>query len=782
MYRVGLIIFICFFVSFFGATKDIVKNGVVNLSSHNFQSTKQVKLDGDWGFAKNKFVPPEAIHTINQLHAVPHLWEDPTGYATYSLQIILPQNSPELGLQLPDIYSSYQLTINGQYADIKGYAAAKREDAIPFRMSKIIPIPLEYDTLNILIHASNYRHHKGGIGKPIVIGDLIYLEHWAFLSRTFDAFIGGSLMVGFFFFLGLYLYGRHDKTSLYFALFCLTYSVRVCFSGNHMINHMIPSFPWDIQIRIEYATLYLTTIFFGYFVYYLFPKTISKIFVKAYTVIAAIFIPLALFTPPFFFTQANIIHLAFMLLGIFIITFLFLKSVVERVENSVYSLLSILGFLIVLSTKTLDYFNIFDEILLITFLGQIFFFLSHALVLSNHFSNSWKVARDNAEASAIAKTNFLSVMSHEIRTPLNSVIGTTHHLIDNYPRKDQQADLKNLKTSSENLLGIINNILDFNKIESGNLTLEMRDIDLNEFMFRFKGQVNQLAEEKGLELSFEIDTDITPLKADETRLTQVLGNLIHNAIKFTDSGVIKVCLKLLKDMDDRQTIEFVVIDSGIGIKEQDIEMIFDPFKQVSNSNTRNFSGTGLGLTITKRLVELMGSNLKIESWPKKGSKFFFDLTLMKGVTPPKPNLEVRDRDLHETKVLLVDDHDLNVLMTKNFLIKWKADVTVAMSGQEAIEKIEDNNFDVILMDIQMPEMDGFEASKAIRNKGYGNTIIAVTADSYQEPETFMRAGINDYLSKPFDPKVLYQTIKSNIHPKSGSGEIETLNSEVGKNH
>ena len=752
------LVLLLFLQSIAGNTAE-VESGRIDLTNHNFNSKEVYELNGEWQFDLNKFVNPFTAHEIQTFHTVPKLWDKSAGYGTYAITIILPPDRPLLGLAIPDIYSSYQLTINGQYSIIKGYASDNKEEAIPFRLKKIAPIPEEYDSIHVVLHVSNYRHNKGGIAKPIKIGDLIYLEHRQLLARTFDTFITGCLMVGFFFFLGLYVYGRHDKTSLYFALFSLSYAIRVCFSENHMINLMIPSFPWDLQIRVEYGSMYLSTIFFGYFVYHLFPKALPRFFIQAYTVIALVFIPLTIFATPYFFTKVNFIHLVSIFIGMGLVTFSFLKAVFKGQEGSVYSLLSIVGFLVVLSSKTFDYFNLIDEILLVTFSGQILFFLSHALVLSNHYSSSWRLAKENAEKSEQAKTDFLSVMSHEIRTPLNSVIGTTHHLIDSNPRADQGQDLKNLKVSSQNLLHIVNNILDFNKLDSGTLKLEATNVNLKEFCQHLTDQVKNFANEKGLELKVDICEKIPVVQVDETRLVQILTNLLNNAIKFTDSGSVELRVSFIEHQGGYNLIEFNVIDSGIGITPSNINLIFEPFQQVSSSNSRKYTGTGLGLTITKKLLEIMGSSLEIESRPGLGSRFSFRLKLKSGKVIAKPETS-EEKDLKKVRILLVDDHDLNVMMTKNFLVKWNADVTIANDGNEAVKQAVDQPFDLILMDIQMPGMDGFEASERIRNHGYENAIIAVTADSYQENETFLRSGIDARLSKPFDPEALYQTIKT----------------------
>ena len=744
------------------AELEPVQNGFIDLSYVEFHSSGPLKLDGDWLYLPHQFLDPHSPYTPNETYVVPSLLPTETGYGTYILQIKLNPNTKNLGLQIPDIYSSYNLYINGDLVEQKGIPAKNKAAEVPFRLIKVIPLPSN-DLIRLVLHTSNYHHHKNGINKSVLIGSYDELAQNQFLSRTFDTFVGGGLLVGFCFFLGFYFYGRRDLTALYFALFCFTYSIRTAASGNHMVNLLIPEFPWDLQIRIEYGSLYLSTIFFGYFVYYLFPNNLPRLLIDIYTVVALIFIPLTIFIPPYYFTKINIVHLLAMIIGVFLVTFSFVRALFVKPRSSYYSILSLVGFLIVLMTKTLDYFNVVDEVLLVTFLGQIIFILSHALILSNHFSANWREAKENAEASAKAKSDFLSVMSHEIRTPLNSVIGTTHQLLEENPKPEQQSNLTNLRVSSENLLNIVNNILDFNQIDSGNLQLEDSSINLRDLAKNLTIPARQFAKEKGLSLKVDIAEDIpTSLKVDVTRITQILTNLLNNAIKFTEKGSVTLKISQIDHTGKNYTILFEVIDTGIGIKKSKLQGIFDPFRQVSSSISRKYGGTGLGLTITKKLLELMNSNLKIESQPEVGSRFYFTLTLPTGAVAKRRPKQTTTKDLHSAKVLIVDDHELNRFLTKNFLEKWNSKVSIAVDGKGAIDEVNKSPTDLILMDIQMPEMDGFETTEVIRSNGFENPIIAITADSYINKERFTRSGIDDVITKPFEPEDLYNKIRSHL--------------------
>ena len=377
--------------------------------------------------------------------------------------------------------------------------------------------------------------------------------------------------------------------------------------------------------------------------------------------------------------------------------------------------------------------------------------------------------KDKAEKAAVAKQDFLSTMSHEIRTPLNVVIGMARLLIDENPKPEQLEYLKSLQFSANNLLVIINDILDFSKIEAGKVKLEQINFSVREVV---EGVVNAFlfrAEEKGLELKIDIDEEVPErLVGDQVRLTQVLNNLVGNAIKFTEQGFISIHAKPLNTHGEHADISFEVRDSGIGIDQDKIRIIFNSFTQATSETTRKFGGTGLGLTICKRLVELQGGSIQVKSKKGIGSTFGFTLPYRKAkqqTLPPPEEAEVPS--LNNIRVLLVEDNPSNRMVACSFLGKIGVQVTIAENGLEALRLIQSQSFDIILMDLQMPRMDGYEATQAIRRLG-GKfkklPIIALTADVVSDvKERVVKAGMNDYLSKPFNPSVLYHKISSNLN-------------------
>jgi signal transduction histidine kinase/CheY-like chemotaxis protein len=372
-------------------------------------------------------------------------------------------------------------------------------------------------------------------------------------------------------------------------------------------------------------------------------------------------------------------------------------------------------------------------------------------------------AKEVAEGAARAKADFLSVMSHEIRTPLNAIIGISHLLSEDEKLPSQVENLQVLGFAADNLFNLINDILDFGKIDEGKILFTEKNIDIRRLISRIKTANRIRAEERGNILKLMVDEDLpTFLKGDDVRLGQVLNNLISNAIKFTSDGTITIEVLLNKIINDQVEVYFSVTDSGIGIEASKLQLIFERFTQANAEITREFGGSGLGLAITKKLLNLQNSEIHVESEPGKGSKFYFVLRFKKADADAAKKAiqpEKGKGDLTGIKVLLVEDVEFNVIVAEKMLKNWKAIVDTAENGLIAVEKTRNNAYDIILMDLQMPKMDGYTASKCIREFNTAIPIIALTASSSVDiQQKVYDFGMTDYLSKPFNPDELAETI------------------------
>ena len=379
------------------------------------------------------------------------------------------------------------------------------------------------------------------------------------------------------------------------------------------------------------------------------------------------------------------------------------------------------------------------------------------------FEASLQIAKEKAEEATRAKSLFLSMMSHEIRTPMNAIVGLTNLLLQNDPREDQRERLNLLKFSGHNLLTIINDILDFSKIEAGKLVLESIDINLKKLLSDTRQMLEPRAQEKNISLYLKYDSKLPEfLKGDTVRISQIVTNLLSNAIKFTERGYVELSLKSLGEEKGKYKVQFSVKDTGIGIEADKLETIFEHFTQADNDITRRFGGTGLGLTITKGLLHLMGSKIDLESVPGYGSTFSFVLTMDKGKDVQVSEASAapgKFGDDETISVLLVEDNRINQIVALNFLQQWGVSVDIANDGFEALTMVTRKSYNMVFMDLQMPGMDGYEASRKIRalDDPYFKEIpiIALTAAAMSGMrDKVMENGMNDFISKPFDPEEL----------------------------
>ena len=373
-------------------------------------------------------------------------------------------------------------------------------------------------------------------------------------------------------------------------------------------------------------------------------------------------------------------------------------------------------------------------------------------------------AKDTAENAQKRQEETFANMSHEIRTPLSSVIGITDLLQSTKLTSKQTEYVDSLKLSGNNLLLIVNDILDFTKASTTKLQENIKVLHIHSFLKSFESTFKYQCTNKGIDFITSIDDSILPsYKVDIEKLRLVLSNLLVNAIRFTDNGYVKLSVKKIKGDEKKHTIRFVIEDTGIGIQKENLDKIFQSFYQVEQGSTKKYGGTGLGLSIVKKLSDVIDANVSVQSKVGEGTTFFVDIDMERN--QEVESIDDKEKSQEDMKldyeILLVEDNVLNVVVIKKLIEKLGARVSTASSGFEAIEKIKGQVFDVILMDIQMPGMDGYTTTAKIRQELKITTpIIALTAHIHQhEKDQAFAAGMNEYLTKPFKLEDLHETIQ-----------------------
>jgi len=373
------------------------------------------------------------------------------------------------------------------------------------------------------------------------------------------------------------------------------------------------------------------------------------------------------------------------------------------------------------------------------------------------------LAKNKAEKASKARSEFLSTVSHELRTPLNAINGITHILLEDSPKKKQLKYLESLKFSGNYLTTFINEILEVNKIDSTKVEVENISFNLKELLFNIQSSLKELATANRNYFNLEIDNSIPDnLMGDPTKLSQIILNLINNALKFTQNGNVNVIAKLYSQEDETATVYFEIVDTGIGIPEDKLQTVFESFSQGSIEVNRKYGGTGLGLTIVKKLIELLGGEIKLKSEVGKGSTFTFKLNFKINYEPLEVIEEVKpydDKQLINKSILLIEDNKINQMITRKMLENKHITCEIVDNGEDAVELLKIKRFDMILMDVHLPGINGTTATKLIREFDKTTPVIALTAISLDENRDMLLSfGMNDVITKPFVPEEFYCTI------------------------
>ncbi len=748
------------------------------------------------------------------------------GFATYHAEVTVPDANALYGMKLSMIYTAYKIWIDDELVDSFGTVGTTREQTNAKLSSRVIIFQPRKQRFSVTLHVSSYDSYRQGMNTPILLGREAQVREEQFISLFLNIFFAGLIFSMALYHFVIYLFRRRDRTSLFFGIFCVFICFHAFFEGEMLLSFLFPWLNFHMEEMIQRLMLVSLVPLYYYYLYYFFDEKFGKWLPRSSAIVSSVFAFLILVLPYsymfYLWDIYSVIIVFFLLSGLGLI----IQQVIARTP---YSVAALSGTLVIIVTSAYDLIidlaqlpvsNLFIYGLVIFLINQasinaakLSSAYSHIMVLSDELNISHqaliksyslmekrveertaelkerneelaheievrknieealKKAKVEAESANRAKSTFLANMSHEIRTPLNGIIGLLQLLDNQLPTDDLKEYLQLMDLSAKNLMNLINDILDFSKIESGKMVLEKTDFSIRDVVNAICRTFEYMAQEKGVDLESRVEDDVPELiTGDPGRLSQILVNLVSNAVKFTNEGKITVTVSTSETCEKGITLFFEVADTGIGISEDKLKLIFDSFSQADPSTTRNYGGTGLGLAIARRLVTLMKGTISVESNPGKGSRFYFTVYFDYSTSVPEDFItrsKGGSQDTFETpmNILVAEDDLISQKLILKILERRGHSVTIVENGLQVLERVREENFDCIFMDAFMPEMDGIETTAAVRlfeeKEGKYTPIIALTADALAESRSkYLKAGMDDYLSKPVTISELVAILQS----------------------
>lgn len=811
-----------------GAPRAI--NGVLDLTDWDLQRDGTLSLAGEWEFHWQDHLSPEDFSQQFLPHrdgliTLPRVWNGYAvdgrklsgyGYATFRLIIDTDSDSRRMGIRMPVIESAYKLFVNGNLLLSCGEAGITKEDTTPQILPKTAFFAADGSRIELILQVSNFHHSKGGLRSHIEIGTQEQMRNHRERNVALDLFLFGSLL-----FIGLYNYSlyflrRKERSTLFFGIICSLFALRTALTGEVFLLSLFPGFPYAVQLTIEHLILYLLLIVFPMFIAALFPDETSKIVVRFLQIYGTVISLFVLFTPVQWFSQLLIIYQTIAIAAILYGAYVLVLAIARKREGSVVITLGFAIWGIAAINDILSNIGII-HIPEISSLGLFVFSLAQSFMLLSQFSRALTSVEQMSEkltSQDTLKEDFLAIISRQFRTPLNGLTDIAESLLDGAAGKlpdKANRDLSLIVSSTRGLSNFVKDINDFSKLKNKDIMLQLKPVDIKSVTDVTLELVKPMSGQKDVTLINSIPPATSLVIADENRLQQILFNLISNAIKFTESGTVEVSARVIDGNPTGRLLEISVSDTGIGIPRNRIPRIFEPFEGSNNSIIRVYGGAGIGLSIVKHLVELLGGSIAVESEPGKGSRFSFTLPLsglaepiadskepsitttmtdhelenilMDDINRTEPDVNENEEylvgnnsDNQTATILVVDDDPVNLQALYNNLTIQRYSVLKSQSGIEALKILESGTMpDLILLDIMMPRLTGFEVCKKIRHV-YPATelpvILLTDKDQVTDLVEGFRVGANDYLMKPFSKYELLARIR--LHLKLASVNVDAV--------
>lgn len=777
--------------------------GVLDLQNWRPGQDRVLSLGGEWDLYWEHFLTFQEIEAKAPFPDVtadiPNVWNryqidgknlPGYGYATYVLQVVNAPQGQSLALRIPTFSTAYELYIDNKLVSENGKVGRDAKQSVPWYRPLTATFTPERSNFYIIVHVSNYTYSRGGMWYPLILGTPGQIQSADRIVVNKDLFLIGALAVMAFYYLNSFLLRREDKSSLYYVFMCFTLALRTLVYGDYMIYKAVPFITYHAIIVIEYLTVLWFPIFAAYMIGELFPEERSLKVLRVFLLYAVVMTLIFLGTPIAFFTQlVYVLDIAALIIGAYPI----LCAARAFLQEKKYALTVLLGTLPVIESAAYDmlYQNnrIYSSVGELMPVGLFLLLLMQSLVLARRSAEAFRsvkaLSQELLRLDKI-KDEFLANTSHELRTPLSGILGLTEAMLkgsDGELNSRQKQNLATIAGSSRRLANLVNDILDYSKMKNGDVLLHIRPLQIEGLIHTVMGVFQQLSRSKEYEVISDIPEGLPPVLADENRLVQILYNLVGNAAKFTVQGCIKISVRKTGTM-----LEICVSDTGEGIPADKLADIFKSFEQVDTSLTRRHGGTGLGLPITKYLVELQGGAIWVESHPGAGSRFYFTLPVVDPAAPPAEPIRAEKEPDHmalefaaaaevpparrkgaaatagSVQILLVDDDTVNLQAASSILRLGGYSVTAVVSGKAALgELVGRRDFSVVVLDVMMPEISGYEVCQKIREDrpGFELPVLMLTAKASTEDVLLgFEAGANDYLPKPYEPEELLARVKT----------------------